>query len=83
MAKGKVIRSPERTSRSVQPSRREVLREAMPMLVRMFEKRLRGYRAIGYARGQAPLGFGEAPAERVLEYDEEVLRARDIADDFT
>jgi len=28
----------------------------VPMLLRMFEKRLRGYRAIGYARGEAPLG---------------------------
>lgn len=27
----------------------------VPMLSRMFEKRLRGYRAIGYARGPAPL----------------------------
>lgn len=25
----------------------------------MFEKRLRTYRAIGYARGAAPLGYGE------------------------
>jgi superfamily II DNA or RNA helicase len=27
----------------------------VPVLLRMFEKRLRGYRAIGYARGEAPL----------------------------
>jgi superfamily II DNA or RNA helicase len=46
----------------------------VPMLMRMFEKRLRTYRAIGYARGEAPLGFGEAPEERVVEYDEEALR---------
>jgi superfamily II DNA or RNA helicase len=26
----------------------------VPMLLRMFEKRLRGYRAIGYGRGSAP-----------------------------
>jgi superfamily II DNA or RNA helicase len=32
----------------------------VPMLLRMFERRLRGYRAIGYARGEAPMGFGEA-----------------------
>jgi superfamily II DNA or RNA helicase len=31
----------------------------VPMLLRMFERRLRGYRAIGYARGEAPLGFAE------------------------
>jgi hypothetical protein len=40
----------------------------------MFEKRLRTYRAIGYARGEAPLGFAEPRAERVIEYDQEALR---------
>jgi superfamily II DNA or RNA helicase len=45
----------------------------VPMLVRMFEKRLRTYRAIGYARDEAPLGFAEPSAERVIEYDEEAL----------
>ena len=29
----------------------------VPLLLRMFEKRLRTYRAIGYARGAAPLGY--------------------------
>ena len=46
----------------------------VPMLLRMFEKRLRGYRAIGYARGEAPLGFAEPDDELVVEYDEDVLR---------
>jgi hypothetical protein len=36
----------------------------------MFEKRLRGYRAIGYARGEAPLGYAEPGDEVVVEYDE-------------
>jgi hypothetical protein len=45
----------------------------VPMLLRMFEKRLRGYRAIGYARGEAPLGYGE-PKE---EYDDDVFRGFD------
>ncbi len=54
----------------------------VPMLERMFEKRLRGYRAIGYARGEAPLGFGDAPAELVLEYDEEAVGALESAGDF-
>ena len=45
----------------------------VPMLLRMFEKRLRTYRAIGYARGEAPLGFKEK-VEPVIEYDEEALR---------
>jgi hypothetical protein len=44
------------------------------MLMRMFEKRLRTYRAIGYARGEAPLGFAEPPEEIVVDYDEEALR---------
>jgi len=44
------------------------------MLLRMFEKRLVAYRAIGYARGEAPLGFAEPPEERIIEYDEEALR---------
>ena len=46
----------------------------VPMLVRMFDKRLRTYRAIGYARGEAPLGFAEAPEESVVEYDDQTLR---------
>ena len=46
----------------------------VPMLLRMFEKRLPTYRAIGYARGEAPLGFVEVPEERTIEYDEEALR---------
>src|SRR4051812_44057420 len=46
----------------------------VPMLLRMFEKRLPTYRAIGYARGEAPLGFAEPAEERTIEYDEEALR---------
>jgi superfamily II DNA or RNA helicase len=47
---------------------------AAPMLLKMFEKRLRGYRAIGYARDEAPLGLREFDDETVVEYDEDVLR---------
>jgi superfamily II DNA or RNA helicase len=54
----------------------------VPMLLRMFERRLRGYRAIGYAKGEAPLGFGTTPDELVVEYDEEALRAFEAADEF-
>jgi superfamily II DNA or RNA helicase len=46
----------------------------VPMLLRMFKKRLTTYRAIGYARGEAPLGFAEPPQEWTIEYDEEALR---------
>lgn len=46
----------------------------VPVLMRMFEKRLRTYRAIGYARHEAPLGYSEVPEETTVEYDEEALR---------
>lgn len=52
----------------------------VPMLLRMFEKRLRGYRAIGYARGEAPLGFGEGSEDVVVEYDHGALRGSDSLD---
>jgi superfamily II DNA or RNA helicase len=54
----------------------------VPMLLRMFEKRLRSYRAIGYARGEAPLGFAEPTADRVIEYDEDVIRELEHLDEF-
>jgi superfamily II DNA or RNA helicase len=47
---------------------------AVPMLMKMFERRLRGYRAIGYARDQAPLGLRETADDAVVEHDEQVLR---------
>jgi superfamily II DNA or RNA helicase len=46
----------------------------IPVLWRMFEKRLAAYRAIGYARGEAPLGVVEPHEETTIEYDEEALR---------
>ena len=49
----------------------------VPMLMRMFEKRLRTYRAIGYARGEAPLGCSEPVEKWTVEYDEEALRRFD------
>jgi hypothetical protein len=50
---------------------------AAPMLLKMFEKRLRGYRGIGYARGEAPLGIASVEEESVVEYDEEAIRETD------
>lgn len=41
----------------------------IPMLGRMFEMRLRGYRAIGYARGAAPV-TREQVDDDALEFDE-------------
>lgn len=49
----------------------------VPMLLRMFEKLLRGYRAIGYAHGEAPLGYAE-PEELTVEYDEDVSNEDDL-----
>jgi hypothetical protein len=46
----------------------------MPVLTRMFEKRLQAYRAIGYARGEAPLGYADPILEPTIEYDNEALR---------
>jgi superfamily II DNA or RNA helicase len=42
----------------------------VPMLLRMFENRLRGYRAIGYAKDEAPLGYVAPSDEMILEYDD-------------
>ena len=46
----------------------------IPMMMKMFEKRLRGYRAIGYAREEEPLGLRELKDEAVIEFDDEALR---------
>jgi superfamily II DNA or RNA helicase len=51
----------------------------VPVLLRMFEKRLRTYRAIGYARDEAPLGLAETIEELTVEYDEDALRYFDDA----
>jgi superfamily II DNA or RNA helicase len=64
------------------PGKREVrifdyVDRNVPRILRMFEKRLRGYRAIGYARGQAPLGYAEPKDDWIVEYDDDVLRALD------
>jgi superfamily II DNA or RNA helicase len=50
---------------------------AVPMLMKMFERRLRGYRAIGYARDETSLGLGTIVDDPVVEYDQDVLRAID------
>ena len=70
--KGTLVQYTGRLHR-LHPGKREVqlydyVDREVPMLLRMFAKRLRGYRAIGYARGEAPLGFGEPRDELVVEY---------------
>ena len=47
----------------------------VPMLARMFQKRLRGYRAMGYELADPPMVV--PVRERVIEYDEEALRTLD------
>ena len=42
-----------------------------PMLLRMFQRRLRGYRAIGYARGEWRVGDRGISDELIVEYDGE------------
>lgn len=63
------------------PAKKEVriydyVDRVVPMLLRMFEKRLRGYRAIGYAHAEAPLGFSEA-ATTFVKLDAACERAHD------
>jgi superfamily II DNA or RNA helicase len=79
--KGTLVQYTGRLHR-LHPGKREVrifdyVDREVPMLLRMFEKRLRGYRAIGYARGEAPLGYAEPKDDLIVEYDDEVLRAFD------
>lgn len=45
----------------------------VPVLARMFERRLRTYQAIGYVRGET-LSEVEGVRERTVEYDEEAVR---------
>jgi superfamily II DNA or RNA helicase len=62
------------------PAKREVrifdyVDRDVPVLFRMFQKRLRGYRSLGYARGAAPFGLSEFREDLIVEYDEEVLQS--------
>ncbi len=47
------------------------------VLRRMFEKRLRTYRAIGYGRGEAPLAYGELGQSPTLNAEQDSLRLFD------
>lgn len=84
--KGTLIQYTGRLHR-LHPAKKEVrifdyVDREVPTLLRMFEKRLRGYRGIGYARGEAPLGYAEPGDEVVVEYDEDVLRSLKEMDDL-
>ena len=57
----------------------------VPVLLRMFDKRLRGYRAIGYTLGAPlpPIGGGNSVSkEPIIEYDDQVLAGLDQTADF-
>jgi hypothetical protein len=43
---------------------------------------IQGTWAIGYARGEAPLGYAPPGDDPVIEYDEDVLAALEQGDDF-
>lgn len=49
----------------------------VPMLLRMFEKRLRAYRALGYARGEAAIDDTKPVHEHTVEYDQEAIKELD------
>jgi len=78
--KGTLVQYTGRLHR-LHPGKREVrifdyVDRGEPRLLRMFEKRLRGYRAIGYARGEAPLGYAEPMDDLTIDPDD-VLRVLD------
>ena len=79
--KGTLVQYTGRIQR-LHPGKREVrifdyVDRQVPALLRMFEKRLRGYRAIGYARREAPFGYAEPNDDLIVEFDDDVLRERD------
>jgi superfamily II DNA or RNA helicase len=72
--KGTLVQYTGRLHR-LHPGKREVrildyVDRQVPVLLRMFEKRLRGYRAIGYARGEAPFGYAEPSDDLIVDYDD-------------
>jgi superfamily II DNA or RNA helicase len=52
----------------------------VPMLRRMFERRLRGYRAMGYAHCDAPLGFAQRSDAIVVVYEEQDGDQQELGD---
>jgi superfamily II DNA or RNA helicase len=46
----------------------------IPILVRMFEKRLRAYRTLGYARSDVASDNPTPIPEQTVEYDEDLIR---------
>ncbi len=76
--KGTLVQYSGRLHR-LHPGKREVrifdyVDRGVPMLARMFGRRLRGYRAIGYEQGELPSGYERIDDGPVIEWDEEALR---------
>lgn len=53
---------------------------SVPMLMKMYEKRLRGYRAIGYTRNDHPTALTTAADAPLVEYDDEASRGAESQD---
>ena len=51
----------------------------VPMLLRMFERRLRAYHALGYVRGDVAVDEAVSVSEPTIEYDQEAIRDFDGA----
>jgi superfamily II DNA or RNA helicase len=73
--KGTLIQYAGRLQRP-HPRKREVrifdyVDRSVPMLERMFERRVRGYRSIGYTPSKAAAALGGGLADLVLEYCDE------------
>ncbi|MBI3493519.1 MAG: DEAD/DEAH box helicase family protein [Acidobacteria bacterium] len=50
----------------------------VPMLLRMFQRRLRGYRAIGYVRNERPVSDTAISHELLVEYEAEIKDRTDF-----
>lgn len=50
----------------------------IPTLRRMFEKRLRGYRAIGYARDEESPGAEKSKGELLIDWDKKAPRGTKV-----
>jgi superfamily II DNA or RNA helicase len=76
--KGTIVQYAGRLHR-LHPAKKEVrivdyVDRAVPMLQRMFERRLRGYRALGYVPDEAPLEYVPVEGDPIVELDVEALR---------
>jgi superfamily II DNA or RNA helicase len=75
--KGTLVQYAGRLNRRHEGKRRVIVFDYVdrdvPVLRRMFEKRLRGYRAMGYRARNREVAGDNVPAERTIEYNDEAL----------